>query len=201
MMEAIQASIVAVVMALGCVSAWAGPKEDYRKGREHEQAEDYAEAVKWYRKAADQGYASAQFNLGFMYNKGKGVPLDDTEAVKWYRKAAEQGDAKAQSNLGFMYQHGEGVTQDYTEAVKWYRKAAEQGQAGAQYNLGFKYRTGEGVPQDYVRAHMWWNLASHTTPDGARWRDEIAKQMTPTQIAEAERRARVCLDSNYKDCD
>jgi len=70
--------------------------------------EDDAEAVKWYRKAADQGLAEAQSNLGLMYANGKGVPEDDAEAVKWYREAADQGLAGAQTNLGLMYANGRG---------------------------------------------------------------------------------------------
>ena len=70
--------------------------------------QDYAEAVKWYRLAADQGYASAQSNLGIMYDEGRGVPQDYAEAVKWYRLAADQGDADAQINLGSMYANGQG---------------------------------------------------------------------------------------------
>ena len=53
--------------------------------------QDDTEAVQWYRLAAEQGYAKAQFNLGLMYAKGRGGPQDDTEAVRWYRLAAEQG--------------------------------------------------------------------------------------------------------------
>ena len=53
--------------------------------------QDYKEAVKWYRLAAEQGYADAQYNLGLMYSNGEGVPQDYKEAVKWYRLAAEQG--------------------------------------------------------------------------------------------------------------
>ena len=53
--------------------------------------EDDREAVKWYRKAADQGLALAQYNLGLAYAAGEGVPEDDREAVKWYRKAARSG--------------------------------------------------------------------------------------------------------------
>ncbi len=64
--------------------------------------EDDAEAVRWYRLAADQGNATAQFNLGVMYDTGRGVPQDDAEAVRWYRLAADQGDADAQFNLGFI---------------------------------------------------------------------------------------------------
>ncbi len=65
--------------------------------------QDYAEAVKWLRKAAEQGHAKAQFNLGLMYRKGQGVPQDYAKALQWFRKAAEQGVAKAQFNLGLMY--------------------------------------------------------------------------------------------------
>jgi TPR repeat protein len=97
--------------------------------------QDYAEAMRWYRKAADQGNAKAQNNLGLMYSKGHGVPQDDAEAVKWYRKAADQGYAIAQNNLGFMYEAGRGVPRDYAEALRWYRKAADQGNVTAQNNL------------------------------------------------------------------
>ena len=60
--------------------------------------DDY-EAVKWYRKAAEQGYASAQHNLGVCYANGEGVTQDDVEAVKWFRRAAEQGEAAAKEAL------------------------------------------------------------------------------------------------------
>jgi TPR repeat protein len=62
----------------------------------------HAEAVTWYRKAADQGLAGAQSNLGGMYEKGQGVPQDYAEAANWYRKAGHQGLAEAQNNLGLM---------------------------------------------------------------------------------------------------
>ena len=154
-------------------------------------AQDYGEALKWYRKAAEQGNTTAQFNLGLMYARGEGTLQDDKEAVKWYRKAAEQGNATAQFNLGVMYTNGEGVPQDYKEAVKWYRRAAEQGYASAQLNLGVMYANGEGVVQDYVTAHVWYNLAGiHGDEKAREYRDRIAEKMTPSQIAEAQRRAR-----------
>ena len=61
--------------------------------------QDDAEAVKWYSKAAEQGDATAQYNLGLMYNSGKGVPRDDAEALNWWRKAAGQGLAAAHDIL------------------------------------------------------------------------------------------------------
>jgi len=97
---------------------------------------DYSEAMKWYRKAAEQEHANAQSNLGFMYAQGQGVTQDYAEALRWFRKAAEQGEAPAQFNLGLMYRQGHGVTQDDAEAGKWYRKAGEQGLAQAQFILG-----------------------------------------------------------------
>ena len=82
------------------------------------------EAAKWFRRAADQGDALAQFYLGVMYNEGRGVPQDYAEAAKWYRLAADQGDAQAQYNLGLSYARGEGVTPDPIAAHMWLNLAA-----------------------------------------------------------------------------
>ena len=112
-------------------------------------AGDYFDSVK---KAAEQGNADAQYNLGGMYADGEGVTQDYAEAVRWYRQAAEQGLASAQYNLGGMYTIGDGVPEDDAEAVRWYRKAAEQEHASAQYNLGVMYTIGDGVPEDDAEA-------------------------------------------------
>ena len=157
---------------------------------------DYATVVRELRPLAKQGDANAQYKLGFMYDKGLGVPLDYARAGEWYLKAPEQGDADAQYNLGVMYDHGRGVPQDDAEAVGWYRKAAEQGYAKAQFNLGNMYITGLGVPLDYAQAHMWYNLAASRHPPGeerdqaVKNRDFVAKRMTPAQISEAQKLAR-----------
>ena len=84
---------------------------------------------------ADQGDAIAQYNVGFMYDTGNGVPENDAEAVKWYRKAADQGNAKAQSNLGLMYAKGEGVPENFVHAYVWWSMAKTQGHKGAKGNL------------------------------------------------------------------
>jgi TPR repeat protein len=95
--------------------------------------QDYVEAVKWYKLAADQGFAMAQSNLGDMYtyDQGKGVPQDHMEAAKWYKLAANQGNAMAQTNLGLMHEQGRGVVQDNVEAARWIKLAADKGQAEA----------------------------------------------------------------------
>jgi TPR repeat protein len=93
--------------------------------------QDYAEAVKWYRLAAQQGNASAQFNLGFRYDNGQGVVQDYVEAVKWYRLAAQQGNASAQYNLGLMHAKGKGVVQDYVKGHSWFNLGAASGNANS----------------------------------------------------------------------
>jgi TPR repeat protein len=127
---------------------------------------------------------------------------DFVTAMKEWKPLAEQGgDAAAQYTLGVMYANGQGVIQDYKTAVQWYRLAAEQGYASAQSNLGWMYGNGHGVIQDYTRAHMWSNIAaSQGDKDSVKNRDFIAKKMTPSQIAEAQKLARECVAKNYKSC-
>jgi TPR repeat protein len=122
--------------------------------------QDYAEAIRWYRKAAEQGNAMAQNALASMYDRGTGLPQDYVEAVRWSRKAADKGDAKGQYSLAYMYHEGRGVPQDYTEAARWARKAADKGLADAQYSLGNSYRDGQGVPRDYAEAVRWYYKAA-----------------------------------------
>jgi TPR repeat protein len=131
------------------VEIWYRTGEAYYLGKG--VPKNYNEALKWYRKAAEQGHALAQNSVGACCEKGRGVPQDHTQAVKWYRKAAEQGEAYAQNNLGACYANGTGVLEDRAEAVKWYRKAAEQGNVLAKTNLGLLNEKGEEVP-DYPEA-------------------------------------------------
>lgn len=111
-------------------------------------------------KAAVQGNAAAQAELGVRYQIGKGVPKDEEQAVKWYRKAAEQGNALGQNNLGSMYALGRGVPQSDSEALKWIRKSAEQGEACGQDNLGSMYELGRGVPQSDTEAVNWYRKSA-----------------------------------------
>jgi len=76
---------------------------DFNKGLQAYNSGNFKTTLAEWTPLAEQGYAGAQYNLGFMYDKGKGVPENDKTAVKWYTKAAEQGDAAAQTNLGLMY--------------------------------------------------------------------------------------------------
>jgi TPR repeat protein len=164
-----------------------------------------AEHFKTLLQKAEQGDANAQYQLGMHYTFSANGRLaqksDSVEAAKWYRKAADQGLAEAQFALGQIYNSGQGVPQDYVESVKWLRKAAEQGHEQAQFQLGVSYEYGEGVQRDYIEAHKWYNIAAaRDSRNDAFWeqRDRIAKKMTATQIAEAQKRARKWIEAFQK---
>ena len=81
--------------------------------------QDYVEAAKWYRQAAEQNLTDAQFNLGLKFDRGQGVGQNHIESAKLYRMAAEEfGDA--QFNLGLKYAYGRGVARDFAKAHFWF---------------------------------------------------------------------------------
>jgi TPR repeat protein len=171
--------------------AWA----DFDTGMDAYERGNYATALSEWRPLAEKGDAHAQLYLGVLYHQGRGIPQDYAKARMWYVKAAAQGYAMAQYNLGWLYENGDGVPQDYAKARKWYEKAAARGYAQAQSNLAALYANGNGVPKNYVRAYMWWSLAAgHSTgnvqKDPANNRDDVARRMTPAEIAEAQKLAR-----------
>ena len=92
--------------------------------------------VRLWEGAAEQGYAKAQYNLGIMYDQGRGVDVNYKKAFEWYEKAAKQGLVDAQYNLGNMYYQGRGVDQDDSMAMRWYANAAAQGDMEARAKVG-----------------------------------------------------------------
>ncbi len=129
-------------------------------GKDYYWEKNYTEAVKWFRKAADQGDAEAQCNLAVCYALGQGVSQDHAEAAKWYRRAAEQGVALAQYQLALCCYQGQGVPKNDLEAFKWLSKAAEAGVPYAEFIIGTYYRNGKIVQLDYSKAAKWhWKAA------------------------------------------
>ena len=140
---------------------------------------------------AEIGDADAQYDQGNKYSEDGNY----AEAYKWFRRAAEQEHADAQYELGIMYLLGEYVPKDSAEAVKWFRLAAEQGDAQAKFQLGVMYDMGLGVPQNNIEAHKWANLAAAQSQGDvyniyAEFRDAIAEEITPEELAQAQRLAR-----------
>jgi hypothetical protein len=190
-------TIALLLVTLSALTSWAG---DFQKGVSAYASGDYTTALQEFTELAEQGKASAQFNLGVMYDNGQGALQDYKQAVKWYTKAAEQGYSDAQLNLAFKYANGQGVLQDFTEARYWYTRAAEQGNTEAQFNLGFNAWVGKGVPKNYIRAHMWFNIAAASGYDSADLRDAVAENLTAQEITKAQSLARECVKKNYKGC-
>lgn len=117
----------------------------------------FRSAVRWLRKAAEQGHGEAQLLLGVLLSSGDVFSFiqDPEEAAEWFRRAAEQGLSGAQLALARQYHDGRGVPRDEREAMRWFTKAAEQGDGDAQFALGSMYFAGEGVNQNYEKAAIW----------------------------------------------
>jgi hypothetical protein len=145
--------------------------------------QNFAQAVKWFRKAAAQGYEFPEINVVRVpTHSGKGVLQNDLKAGKGH----VSGYARAQNNLGDAYYFGRGVPQNYVKAVKWFRLAAAQEYTRAQYSLGAMYAHGQGVPKNCVLALKWFLIAKASGDKNAakpmRLMERIA---TPAQTAQA----------------
>ena len=89
--------------------------------------QDYFEAIKWYRQAAEQGHAEAQYKLGSMYANGQGIRQNYEEAFYWLKKAAAQRNGVALGRIGVAYLTGEGVEQDKWKAKDYFGRSCEAG--------------------------------------------------------------------------
>lgn len=106
-----------------------------------------AEALRYYRLAAEQDNGEAQAALAFTYRVGNGVQQSYDEAVKWYREAADRSIGDAQFNLGSLYAAGKGVPKSYVQAYKWFSLAAAHGVEEAVVALFFSM---ENLSEDQI---------------------------------------------------
>lgn len=133
---------------------------DFRQGSELFAREEYAEAMEYFLRAAGENHVRAICNLGFCYDRGRGVGMNPVEALNWYRKAAELGDVNAQFHVAFCHDRGRGTEADPAEAVKWYLQAASQGHVRAMGMLGACYALGKGVEADLEQSLYWYAEAA-----------------------------------------
>ena len=154
------ASFPALAQPSAAVGAPITYEEAHRRGTEAFNRRDYAEALQWYRKSADQGDPRGQIVVGQFFSYGWGMPRNDTQALIWYRKAADQGDAEGADSVGRLYHTGSGVPRDNQEAMKWFRKAADQGYAPSQAAVCSMYVAGEGVQADFEEGVAWCKKAA-----------------------------------------
>ena len=110
--------------------------------------------------AANQGDATAQYQLARAYLRGEVVPKDPQKAFDLMKAAANQGSADAIGGLGYFYSVGLVVPKDDTLAIEWFRKGAEKGSARAQLNLGNLLLKGQGdtgaVPEAQCKEALLW---------------------------------------------
>jgi TPR repeat protein len=139
--------------------------------REIAMPRNHPEAIKWYRKAAEQGDATAEGTLGICYYYGSGVSRDMRKGVKWFEMAAEHGDAESARYLGMHYEHGcdTMVPRDWKEAEKWYRMAAEHGDGYSASVLSRHFE--RGVTKDLEEAIKWCRIAIDSGGGGCVERD------------------------------
>jgi TPR repeat protein len=133
--------------------------DDFRFGRAGCR-QNYAKAVRLYRRAAELNHPKAAYHLGVLYENGRGVARDEAEAVRFYRQAAALEHSDACFQLGVRYVYGNGVEQDYAEAVRLYRLAAQMNHVTAINNLGDMYENGFGVEKDEAEAVRLYRQAA-----------------------------------------
>ena len=113
-------------------------------------------------------HAANIYDLGYMYETGKGQKLDYVQAAKLYSQAAAQGHAGAQRRLGIMNLMGRGMPKNPEIAFCWFTSAAENGDGYAQGSLGWMYETGTGTLKDIRAAHYWYEKAAYQDNDKAQ---------------------------------
>lgn len=133
---------------------------DFNTAYEAAQAGNYKQAIALWQPLAEEGDASAQYTLGWMFESGQGVKQNYQRAIFWYMKAAQQGDVAAQYVLAMLYKKGTGITKNSKKAVVWFIKAANQGDAIAQFELGVHFQKGLGIKQDYQQSLYWFQKAA-----------------------------------------
>ena len=164
--------------------------EIYADGVRRVEAKDNS-GVDIIKKAANLGYAPAQFYLAKLYEAGgAGVKKDADQARVWTERAAEGGDQKAMHNLALYYFEGAGGPKNTTLAAQWFHRAADLGLVDSQYNLARLYEEGFGVSQNPAEAYKWYLIAARAGDAESRTSAQRLKsQLSPEAQAAAERSA------------
>ena len=187
---------------------------------------DFATAAKWWRVAAEQGNAAAQYNVGKAYANGQGLPQNYSYAALWFEKAANQGLPQAQRHLDYIRKivnqrmaaaeqgdvaarydvmtlsaSSSAAAVDYNAVYVWFSKAAEKGDADAQLGLGRLYENQHAVTRDLIVAYMWFSIAATKgDPLAQQEKDRLAAQMQAFELNYANSRVRRCVQSRYRYC-
>jgi len=119
-------------------------------------------AREYYQLGCDHQDAESQFQMGYIYYRGEGIPKNNDLAHSYFKLAADQGHSEAQRYLGLFYVQGWGsVPKDAKQAISYWTASAKQGNKDAQYSLGECYENGYGVVQNFYDSMKWYRAAAH----------------------------------------
>jgi localization factor PodJL len=156
-------------------------------------------AVNDLKRAANLGFAPAQFYLGRLYEAGAaGLAKDMTQARIWTQRAAQGGDPAAMYNLASYLYAGDGGPKDGAGAVEWFRKAAERGVVNSQFNLAQLYETGHGVPKNLAEAYKWYLVAAAAGDPESKTNVQTLKAQVPADARATAERAAAALHSQLE---
>ncbi len=166
------------------------PLAQYELGLQRLTAGRNQDGVALLRRAADRGFAMAQYRLAKLYERGEGVPVDLSVARQWTERAAAAGNRRAMHDLGVYFARGEGAPLDEAAAFRWFRQAAELGVADSQYNLGILYQQGRGVNASAPEALFWFLVSARQGDQDASARaTALEAQLPQAQAQQARGRA------------
>ena len=135
------------------------------EGKKYYNSKDYERALPYFNEAAEANNSEAMTFVGYMYEKGLGVAINNSMALYWYRRGAEAGNSYSMNNLGWMLLNAIGVDKNPYEAEMWLRKSVKLGNALAMTNIGGMYRDGLGGEQDYDKAFQWYQKGADAGND------------------------------------
>jgi localization factor PodJL len=151
--------------------------------------QDFAKAAYWYGKAAASGNAPAQYRLGTLYERGKGVARDTNAALGWYERAGALGNVKAMHNAAVLAAGTDQRQPDYGRAFKWFSLGAAHGLKDSQFNLAVLLERGLGTKANAKEALFWYSMAAKQNDAEANKRsDKLAKTFTPADLQDTKER-------------
>jgi localization factor PodJL len=154
--------------------------------------QDYGKAAYWYGKAAAAGSAPAQYRLGTLYERGKGVARDMKAALGWYERSASLGNVKAMHNAAVLAAGNDQQKPDYPRAFKWFSLGAAHGLKDSQFNLAVLLERGLGTKANGTEALFWYSVAAKQNDADANKRaDALAKSLPPSDLQITEKRLRL----------
>lgn len=161
-----QLALIFVLFTLGSCSMWLTPTEELNQKADYYVSQGKLnQAIPLVKKSAKRGNAEAQYNLGYCYEKGVGVEIDQNQAIKWYQKSAEQNHLDAEYALMMAFAEGKGVEKNPEKAFQFALRCAEKKDPTCMFNVIGSYQDGKGVEKDSVKMLDWaFQLAKLPNP-------------------------------------